>query len=86
MSHQLILNTLIVTLLYFIICIFSLDIRVPYPKSVIVHFNEPYVKLVSYLVIYFVSYYNPIVSMLLMVMVVLIHTNDVEIVKKYEKI
>jgi hypothetical protein len=86
MSPQLILNILIVTLLYFIICIFSLDIRVPYPKSVIVYFNEPYVKLVAYLVLYVVSYYNPIVSLLLMMVIVFLHTNDVAIVKKYEKI
>jgi hypothetical protein len=80
MSSQLILNTLIVTLLYFIICIFALDIRVPYPKSIIVHFHEPYVKLVVYLALYSISYYNPIISLLLMMMIVFIHSNDVQIV------
>lgn len=82
MSHQLILNTLIVTLLYFIICIFALDIRVPYPKSVIIHFHEPYVKLIVYLTLYFISYYNPIISLLLMMVIVFIHANDVEIVSQ----
>ena len=82
MSPQLILNTLIATLLYFIICIFALDIKVPYPKSVIVHFHEPYVKLIVYLTLYFVSYYNPIISLLLMMVIVFIHANDVEIVSQ----
>lgn len=84
-NNKIVLNMLLIILLYFIICIYSIDVRIPYPKWVIVNFNEPYVKVLVYLFLYFISYYNPIISILLTILLVMLHTNDVLVIKKYEK-
>jgi hypothetical protein len=82
MTYKIILNAAILILMYFIISIFSLDVRIPYPKSIIVAFNKDYVKLLSYIAIYFIAYYNPVISITLLVFIVILHSNDVMLVNK----
>ena len=50
-------------------------------KYIIMKFNEDYVKLISYISIYFIAYYNPIISILLLIFIVLLHTNHVLVVR-----
>ena len=84
-NNKIILNMLLIILLYFIICIYSIDVRIPYPKWVIMNFHEPYMKVLIYIVLYITSYYNPIISLLFTIFTIMLHTNDVLVIKKYEK-
>ncbi len=81
MNTSIILNSLIVVVLYFIISIFALDLRIPYPKLLIVKFHEPYIKILVYMCVYLSSYYNPIISLLCLILVVLLHSNDISVLK-----
>lgn len=71
------LNTLLVVVLYFVVSIWALDVRIPFPRWMIVGFREPYIKIAAYLGVYALSYYNPVISILALVMVVMLHSNDV---------
>lgn len=79
-NYKMIINAAILILLYFVISIFSIDIRIPYPKNIIIAFNEDYIKLLSYISIYFIAYYNPIISIVMLIFIVLLHTNHVLVV------
>ena len=85
-TNKIVMNTLMVILLYFIISIYAIDFKVPLPKWVVVNFHEPYAKVIAYLFVYYLSYHNPIVSLLFAILVIMIHANDVLVIKKYEKI
>lgn len=79
MNHTLVLNSLLVVLLYFVISVFSLDIKIPYPKSLVIVFHEPFVKIVLYMTIFLLASYNPLVSLFALIFVVLMHDNDIEL-------
>lgn len=75
-----VLNTLIAILLFFMICIFALDFTIPYPKWMIIYFQMPAVKILVYMVLYFTAYYNPVISLLLMIGALMLHINEVFII------
>lgn len=81
MNTSIILNSLIVVVLYFMISIFALDVRIPFPKTFIIFFHEPYVKILVYMCVYISSYYNPIISLMFLILVVLLHSNDISVLK-----
>ena len=63
---------------------FGLDIITPYPKEWVIYFNEPIVKIATYVAIYHVAYYNPVISILIMVAVLLLHTDMIMLVDNKE--
>ncbi len=81
MNTSIILNSLIVVVMYFIICIFALDVRIPFPKMFVILFHEPYVKIIVYMSVYLISYYNPVVSLMFLIFVILLHSNDISVLK-----
>lgn len=80
MDPSLIINTLSVVFLYFVISIFSLDMKIPYPKQVVIMFHEPLSKIVAYLVVFCLASYNPILSILTLILVIFLHDNDINMV------
>ena len=71
------INIAVISVIYIMITIYSLDIKIPYPKPLIIYFNQPWMKLLVYITLYFISYYNPIIALLAFIFVVILHTNDI---------
>jgi hypothetical protein len=80
--NKVIINISILFLMFLLIIIFGLDLVTPYPKKLVVYFNEPIVKIAVYLGIYHVSYYNPVISVILMIAVLLLHADMIMLVEK----
>lgn len=75
MNNKIIINISVIFVLFLLIIIFGLDIKTPYPKEIVVYFNEPMVKIGAYVLIYHISYYNPIISIMLLLLVLMVHTD-----------
>lgn len=74
-----IVTVIIICSLLFGIVEYSIDIKKPYPSWIITYYQEPYVRFLSYLVIYIFACINPIISMLLMLIVVFIHLDTINL-------
>lgn len=72
-----VVNLIILLLVIILISIYGLDVKEPYPKNVVLFFSEPYVRVISYLVLYLVSLYNYTISFVLTIMVILLHNDYV---------
>lgn len=76
-----VLNTIIITLLSLIIFIYSLDIRTPFPSLVLTYFDNALFRIIIYLSVYSVSFYNPIIALLAMFIVITIHLDYLNLSK-----
>ena len=77
MNTIVIINTLLIVLIFFGISVYALDIKIPFPQQLVIMFHDPSIKIVFYFGVYLLSFYNPIISMLALVFVVLLHSNDI---------
>ena len=75
-------NTIIVIILFFFIAVYSIDFTIPYPRVLFTYFQLPAVKIMLYMFLYIVAYYNPIVSLLLLIIIVMLHLNETLFVKR----
>lgn len=75
-----IINAFIILLELVMIVAFALDMRVPYPPEVIKAFHQPVVRLIMYILLFLVAYYNPIVSLLLAVCIITLHIDIINFV------
>lgn len=82
MNAVLILNTLVAVLLFFFLSIFAIDFTIPFPRQVVVQFQQPVVKMACYILVYLVAYWNPVVSLLALMAVILVHVNEVMILRQ----
>lgn len=71
--NYILLNSIIIIILVFIITLYSFDIHKPYPKTIFIYFNEPYVKFIIYIFLYYISFYNPIIALLSLIIILCIH-------------
>lgn len=81
MSTTLISNTLVAVLIFFFLAVFAIDFTIPFPRELVMQFQNPAVKLLCYLAVYGVSYWNPVVSLLALMAVVFVHLNEVMIIR-----
>ncbi len=77
--NYILLNSLIIVILVFIITFYSFDIFKPYPKNIFIYFNEPFVKFIIYLILYYISFYNPIIALLSLIIILCIHLDIINL-------
>jgi len=75
-----IINNLLILLLLFLISIYSLNMKKPYPKQIIELFNEAYIRFLCYLTIFLLSYYNIRLCMFLLFAVILLHIDYINLI------
>lgn len=79
MDEQFIINTILITLLFFATAEYSIDMKRIYPFWVMQSFSEPYIRFLSYAIVYILSCYNIQLSLLFGVIVVLLHIDYINL-------
>ena len=69
-------------ILLLILIAFGLDMKVPYPPHILRNFDQPLVRLMTYIALYLVAYYNPVVSILAFMCVIFLHVDYVNLATK----
>ena len=67
------INIVIILIITSLIFYYSLDIKTKYPKWVIIGFNEPIIRFLIYLLVFGLTFYNPLVAFVLLIGVVMLH-------------
>lgn len=73
------INIGVLLLLIIIISIYGLDIREPYPPKIIKLFSEPYVRFLTYILVYALSFYNYSITFVFLFAVLLLHIDYVNL-------
>ena len=82
MEDLLYIFTLITASIILIIVIeYGLDLRKPYPQWVIEYFDEPPIRFISYVFIFFLACWSPLLSVLLAILVVFLHLDHINLAK-----
>lgn len=76
-NNLVIYNGVITAMLFFFIAVYSLDFTIPYPRFIFTYFQLPAVKIIVYMSLYMVAYYNPIISILALIAIVMLHLNEI---------
>lgn len=71
--YKLYLNIVASILVFLYICIYSLNTKILYPRFVIDIFSEPAGRVLIYLCIYLLSFYNELLTLLIFCAVILLH-------------
>jgi hypothetical protein len=74
-----IINIIILLIIILIISSYCLNVRIPYPKNIINNFNEPIIRFVSYILIYCICVYNPILGLFSGVGILLLHIDYINL-------
>lgn len=61
---------------------YSIDIKIPYPDFIIYMINEPIYRFSFYMLIFCISYINPIISLYLMIIILFINIDYINIIKQ----
>jgi len=80
MDFLIIFNLILIMVLTALLMVYGLRIEKPYPKWLIEYFEEPYVRLLTYIGVYVASYMNPIVGLLGGMAVLFLHLDVVNLV------
>jgi succinate dehydrogenase hydrophobic anchor subunit len=76
------INLIIVIILLCIIILYSIRNKKPYPKIILDTFNEPIYRFFTYLILYLISIYNPIFSILCILIVIPMHIDYINLYLK----
>lgn len=79
-EYIVIINAVLLVILVILLIVYGLDMKVPYPKYVIRAFEKPYVRFVVYICVFHVAYYNPIISIMVMMCVLALHLDLINLV------
>lgn len=85
MNTVALVNASILLVLLMVVMVYGIDMRVPYPKRVILAFDEPIVRILTYALIYHVAYYNAVISVFAVICVVFLHIDLVNLKKPMNK-
>lgn len=77
-----VVNIILSLLLLTILIAFGLDMKVPYPPHLLRNFDQPLVRLMTYIAVYLIAYYNPIVSVLAFMCILFLHIDYVNLATK----
>jgi len=80
---HIIINFFILITMIIIISIFGLDMKEPYPKELIQLYNEPYIRFLSYMLVYALTFYNNTLSILGLFGVLMLHLDYINLVVAY---
>ena len=72
----------IIFLLTIFTVIYCIDITKPYPNFIIYMINEPIYRFGFYMLVYMLSYINPIISLYLMIILLFINIDYINIIKQ----
>ena len=73
-------NAVVCMVLFALLVMYGLDMKVPYPRKIVQAFDEPYIRVLTYFAVYYVAYYNPIISVLLFMCVMLLHIDYINLI------
>lgn len=77
---HIIINILVLLMMIIIISIFALNMKEPYPKKIIQFYTEPYVRFLSYMLIYALTFYNNTLALVALIGVLLLHLDFINLV------
>jgi hypothetical protein len=63
-----------------IISIFGLDMKEPYPQKIIQMYNEPYIRFMSYMFVFALTFYNNSIAILALIAILLLHIDFINLV------
>lgn len=81
MYVKLYVNITVVIITAILISYYSLNLKTIYPKIVIEIFAEPLGRLLAYLTVYMISFYNELLGLLFLIPVVLLHLDIINLIK-----
>ncbi len=76
------INFIIFIVLLLIIILYSIQNKKPYPKMILNRFNEPIYKFLTYITLYLISAYNPIFSILSILILIPMHLDYINLYLK----
>lgn len=79
MNDKFLTNLGILFVLFIILVVYGVDMRIPYPRWVIQLYNEPLVRICTYAFIYHVAYYNPVISIFMLMCIVFLHLDIINL-------
>lgn len=79
-EHIALINAVLLLMLMSLLIVYGLDMKIPYPHLVIRAFEKPYVRLSIYISMFFLAYYNPVVSIMVMMCVLALHLDMINLV------
>jgi hypothetical protein len=79
MDNIIIINSFILILLIVFIVKYCINIKIPYPKWIVFIINEPILRFNLYITIYILSFYNPIISLYLLIIILFIHIDYINL-------
>lgn len=71
-----VINSTLISILILLIIYFIIK---PYPQAIIYGFHEPFVRFATYLILYGISIYNPIIGILSTILIILLHLDYVNL-------
>ena len=74
-------NGVIVFFQISIIIVYALDMTIPYPAFVINAFDRPLIRIIIYIALFAIAYYNPVISLLSLICVVTLHLDIINILE-----
>jgi hypothetical protein len=77
---KVITNIVIMTLMIIFISLFGLELTIPYPKIVVTMFDEPLARILLYFAAYILAEYNPIISLLYLMLLIFVHVDYINII------
>lgn len=72
-------NFIIIVIIIIIISIYCLDMKKPFPPALIKSFSEPYIRLLSYIIVYLISLYNNVIALLCLITLLLFHVDYINL-------
>ena len=76
------INTCVLLSIIGFIGYYGLRMRKPYPRLIMTYFSEPFVRFLTYIVLYIVCIYNAILGLFLGIAIILLHFDYINIVSK----
>ena len=75
-------NIVLLFFVVFITCLFSLNIKMPYPQAVVNAYAEPAVRFSAYIFLYVLCAYNNVIGLVASIPVVLLHLDYINLTNK----
>lgn len=77
-----ILNIICLIILVFIISLYGLNMKMPYPKVILETFNEPLTRFITYIFLYIICIYNPVLGLISGICILLLHIDYINLFLK----
>jgi hypothetical protein len=81
LSNTAIVILFVLSLLFIIIIEYSTDVKKLYPKWCIDKFQEPYIRFLSYISVYMLTCFSPLLAVMVGLIVVFLHIDTLNLTK-----